>query len=163
MKLNTKLIAVNAMVAGLYVIFTMPFGTLAVNPFVQIRPAEALMILPALCPQTVVGLAIGCAISNIISTFGILDVLLGTLATLLAGLLTAKVFKKSYLAPLPPIIVNAIILPLVWIVAGGIKATLQTWALVTLGIAVSQTVVCYGLGMPLYFVAKKHLLPFLNS
>ena len=118
MKKSAKYIAVNAVVAALYVALTVPFGALATNPYIQIRPGEALTILPALMPYCIPGLAIGCAIGNIVSTFGIWDIILGTLITTIAALLTAFVFKKFYFAPLPPILLNAFLLPLVWLLAG---------------------------------------------
>ena len=97
MKKNiTKFICINAVIAGLYVLFTMPFGIIAVNSNLQFRPAEALTILPALCPYTVVGLTIGCAIANTISPFGAFDIVLGSAVTLIAGLNKLKKipFKK---------------------------------------------------------------------
>ncbi len=162
LKNATKIIAMNAAVAALYVVFTMPFGTLAINPYVQIRPAEALTILPALMPWSIVGLTVGCAVSNIISTFGILDVLLGSTITLIAGLLTAFVFKKFYLAPIPPVVLNALLLPVVWLLAAPEGVTWSVYLLEVLGLLVSQSVVCFGLGIPLYFATRKHLLPLLN-
>ena len=52
----TKMIAVNALVAALYVVLTMPFGVITTSSGFQFRPAEALTILPALMPYTVIGL-----------------------------------------------------------------------------------------------------------
>lgn len=161
MKHTAKYIAVNAVVAALYVATTVPFGALATNPYIQIRPGEALTVLPALMPYCIPGLAIGCAIGNFASSFGLLDILLGTTITLLAALLTAYVFKNTWIAPLPPIILNAALLPIVWLVAGG-EATLPVYFLQVGGLLVSQSVVCYGLGVPLLFVAKKRILPIVE-
>lgn len=161
-KMNSaKKIAVNALVAALYVALTVPFGALATNPYIQIRPGEALTILPALMPYCIPGLAVGCAIGNLVSAFGIWDICLGTVVTLLAAVLTAFVFKKFYLAPLPPIILNAFLLPLVWLISGADT----TWVIYFTevgGLLVSQSVVCYGLGIPLYFLAEKRLVPMLK-
>lgn len=156
------MIAMNAVVAALYVVFTLPFGTLAINPYVQIRPAEALTILPALMPWSVVGLTIGCAVSNVISTFGIWDVILGSTVTLIAGLLTAFVFKKFYLAPIPPVVLNAVLLPVVWLIAAPEGVTWTVYLLEVAGLLVSQSVVCFGLGIPLFFAARKHVLPLME-
>lgn len=163
MKNATKQVAINAVIAALYVVLTMPFGQLAINPFVQIRLAEALTILPALIPWSVVGLTMGCAISNIFSSFGPLDVILGALITLMAGLLTAFVFRKSYLAPLPPVLLNAFLLPLVWLLASAEGTTLSVYFLKVVGLLISQGIVCFGLGIPLYYVVRKRILPTLNS
>lgn len=161
MKLTTKYIVINAIVGALYVVLTLPFGTIALNPYVQFRPAEALCVLPALMPYTVIGLTIGCMISNLMSTFGLFDVLLGGAVTLIAGLLSAKVFTKVYLAPIPPVVLNALLLPVIWFIAGG-QMSFVTWCLQALGLLVSQSVVCFGLGIPLYYATQKHVLPFIN-
>lgn len=161
MKTNiTKFICINAVIAGLYVLFTMPFGIIAVNSNLQFRPSEALTILPALCPYTVVGVTIGCAIANTISPFGAFDVILGSAVTLIAGILTAKVFKKSYLAPIPPIVLNAFLLPVIWIL-GGQGGNVVYWVSVG-SLFISQGVVLYALGLPLYFLARKTLLPIMQ-
>ena len=156
MKFSTKVIAINALVASLYVVFTLPFGTLALNSYIQIRPAEALTILPAIAPCTVIGLTIGCALSNAFSAFGIIDVLLGALVTLCAGLLTAYLFNRPFVAPIPPTLLNAVCLPLVWFLAGA-ECSWIIWATQALSLFVSQAVVCFGLGIPLYFATYKKL------
>ncbi len=159
MKQNiTKFIAVNAVVASIYVVLTMPFGT-ATTGLIQLRPAEALTILPALCPYTMVGLAIGCGISNIVSMFGVYDVVLGSLVTLLAGYLTStRLFRNKWLAPLPPIILNALILPLIWMISDSSVGYIFSMC----SLLVSQTIVIYGLGIPLYLITQKKLLPMLS-
>ena len=167
MNKSTKHLALNAVVAALYVALTLPLGSIANNSFIQIRPAEALAILPALIPSTTIGLAVGCAISNILSAFGIIDIALGSAVTLVAAILTAKVFKKSYLAPIPPTVLNAIFLPLVWLLAAVVDnpnstltATGYFWQMASL--LVSQAIVCFGLGIPLYYITKNRILPRLN-
>ncbi|MBR2966702.1 MAG: QueT transporter family protein [Clostridia bacterium] len=161
MKNTAKHIAVNAIVAGLYVVLTMPFGTLSVNPVVQIRLGEALTILPCLLPYTAWGLAVGCAISNLVSSFGVLDVVLGSVITFISAICTAQFKKRFYLAPLPPILLNAIFLPVVWYFAGG--GNWQLYFAQCLGLLVSQSIVLYALGIPLYFVSKKRLLPLIGE
>ncbi|MCM1043472.1 MAG: QueT transporter family protein [Corallococcus sp.] len=163
MKLNvTKAICVNAVVAALYIVFTMPFGTISTSSGLQFRPAEALTILPALFPYVTVGLTIGCAVSNIVSAFGVLDVILGSLTTLIAGILTSlKPFRKFYLAPIPPVVLNALILPAVWILAGG-EAGWTVYGINCASLLLTQGVVIFGLGIPLYFFADKKLKPLLS-
>jgi uncharacterized membrane protein len=113
-KFTTRDLVFAAVVAALYAvlgyfgdIFGLTFGT------VQIRFAEALTVLPFLFPATAPGLAIGCLITNLISPYGPLDIIFGTLATAIAAYLTMKM-PRWYLAALPPIVVNAIILPPIW-------------------------------------------------
>ena len=66
-------------------------------------------VFPAAAP----GLVVGCFLTNLISLYGPLDLVLGTLATAIAAWLTMRM-PRWYLAALPPILVNAIILPPIW-------------------------------------------------
>lgn len=144
----------------MYVALTVPFGALATNPFVQIRPGEALTVLPIVMPYTIWGLAVGCMIGNVASAFGLWDILLGSLVTLVAALLTSKA-KRDFLAPIPPIILNALLLPLVWLISAPVG--LATYLLQAMGLLVSQGIVCFGLGLPLLKLARKRILPLLNE
>ena len=91
-----------AMVAALYALLSY-FGDIFGLSFghVQIRFAEALTVLPFLFPATAPGLAVGCLITNLLSPYGPVDVIFGTLATAIAAWLTMKM-PKWYLAALPP-------------------------------------------------------------
>ncbi len=153
----TKMIAVNALVAALYVVLTMPFGVITTSSGFQFRPAEALTILPALMPYTVYGLTIGCAISNLVSAFGIADIILGSLTTLVAAFLTSKI-KNPFVAAIPPVVLNAAFLPLIWMIAA---SDIAYW--VNAGsLLLTQGVVIFGLGIPLYYIFKKYVLPQVN-
>lgn len=154
MKNYTKIIAINAVVAALYVVLTMPFGVITTSSGMQFRPAEALTILPALMPYCVWGLAIGCGISNLVSAFGIPDILLGALVTLVAGLITSKL-KNPFLAALPPVILNAIFMPLIWMIASPVAY----WANMA-SMLLTQGVVIFGIGIPLYYVFKKYVMRY---
>lgn len=103
-----------AMVAALYTvmgyfasIFGLTFGV------IQCRFAEALTVLPFLFPAAGPGLVVGCFLTNLLSPYGALDWLFGTLATAIAAWLTMKM-PRWYLAALPPILVNAVILSPMW-------------------------------------------------
>ncbi len=121
---------------------------------VQFRFSEALTILPLFTPAAIPGLTLGCFIANIGSPFGIIDMLLGTLATLLAAIavyLVRKVRWKNinFLAPLFPVLSNAIIigLEISWFMPEGL-----TWAgflAAAVSVGLGELVVCYGLGLPL--------------
>ena len=110
-KITVRDLVLAAMAAALYAVmgyFGNVFG-LTFGP-VQIRFAEALTVLPFLFPAAAPGLAIGCLITNLLSPYGPMDIIFGTLATAVAAGLTMKM-PKWYLAALPPILVNALILP----------------------------------------------------
>ena len=147
-------------VAALYVVLTATFGGMASGPL-QIRPAEALCILPIFFPETIIGLFAGCALSNLIAGLGVWDVLFGSLTTLVAAFLTwfcGKVFKRGFvsamLGAIPPVVLNAAVIPFVIILAGGEESLAMYW-LYFWQLFLTQTVWVYALGIPLYFSIKR--------
>ena len=113
-KFSVRDLTFAAMVAALYAVmgyFANIFG-MAFGP-IQCRFAEALTVLPFVFPASAPGLVVGCFITNLLSPYGPLDPVFGTLATAIAAWLTMKM-PKWYLAALPPILVNALILPAMW-------------------------------------------------
>lgn len=155
-KLNTRQIALNGIVAGLYAAITILTASFAYGN-IQFRISEALMMLLLFEPSLTVGLTLGCLIANIFSTVSIsvLDMVVGTSATLLACLLTTRI-KKPWLAPLPTILVNAVMV-------GAMLSCLYMpterflYGLTMFGAQVGfgETVVLYVLGVPLYYAMKK--------
>ena len=112
---NSKVLylAQAAMIAAIYVVLTVVGASLAFGE-VQIRFAEALTILPVFTPAAVPGLFIGCLIGNILGGAILPDIIFGSIATLIGAFFTWKLRNQSkYLAPLPPIISNIIIVPFV--------------------------------------------------
>lgn len=105
--MNTKRLSKGAIIACLYLVLTIIFAPISFKAF-QIRISESLTLLPFLTIDAIWGLFIGCFIANFFSPFGFIDVVFGSLLTLLAAYLTylTRKTKKIYLAPLPPIIVN---------------------------------------------------------
>ncbi|MDF2675133.1 MAG: QueT transporter family protein [Clostridiales bacterium] len=91
---------------------TLMLGETAFGP-IQFRISEALTILPFFEPAAIPGLFVGCFLANIFGGYGFVDIFFGSLTTLLAAYLTSKMPNK-YLATLPPILLNALIIPL-WI------------------------------------------------
>ena len=138
-----------AMVAALYALLGY-FGDVLQLTFgpIQCRIAEALTVLPFLFPATAPGLAIGCLITNLLSPYGPIDVIFGTLATAIAAWLTMKM-PRWYLAALPPILVNAVILPPMWAWAevGAVNAAFWTaCGFNALTFIVGEALACYVLG-----------------
>ena len=157
----------SAVIAALYAALTYVAVALnlAYGP-VQFRFSEALTILPAFTPAAIPGLAIGCFISNLASPLGIVDWVFGTMATLLAAIGTRLVrdvkFKGiSILAPLPPVILNAVIIgfEIVCISEAGNFAftnfSMSVFWPVALSVGLGQLVVCYALGIPLMVLLQK--------
>ncbi len=102
-----------AAIAALYVILTLPFAVFSYGP-IQLRLAEILTITPFFWPEAIPGLAIGCFIANLSSPLGVVDWILGTFATLTAAILTyyLRKTKSLWIAAIPPVIVNALIIAL---------------------------------------------------
>ena len=146
-KTAVRTLCLNAMIAAVYAALTMALPVLSYN-VVQVRLAEGLTVLPFLLPETIPGLVLGCAVANLASSFCIVDVVVGTTATLLAGLLTARAPNK-YLAPLPPVILNALLVgaELTWFQTGFGPGALEAFGLNALSIAAGELVACYLIGM----------------
>lgn len=139
--------------AALYVALTMPFGELAFGPF-QIRPSEALTILPLFYAEAIPGLYVGCMLANLFSQFGVYDILLGSVASLLAASCTyvvGRLFKKPVvrvlLGGIFPVLFNAFIVPAVMMLGG---MPVAYWYQV-LSFLLTESVWVYALGFPLYF------------
>ena len=112
---TTNVICANAFIACLYAVVTYLCGPLAYE-FSQFRFSEALNLLVFFNPTYTLGLTIGCFLANIMSTVGPLDLIFGTLATLISCLCIvffSKVCKNLFISSLFPTLVNAIIIPFV--------------------------------------------------
>ncbi|MEG1922980.1 MAG: QueT transporter family protein [Clostridia bacterium] len=155
-KTTIKLICINATIASLYFVLTVFTQTIAFGP-IQLRLGEALTILPCLIPSSYIGLSIGCLISNIMSPYGIWDMIFGTIITFIAGILTSKI-KDPKLAALPPILLNAFFLPILWL----FNSANAIYIINVLTTALSQAVILYLIGVPFYYLTKKRILPLIN-
>lgn len=154
-KFTTRDLTLAAIVAAAYAALTMLLPGPSYN-YTQIRVAEALTVLPFLFPATAPGLAIGCLISNLLSPFGLIDVVCGTVATALAAFLTAKMPNK-WLAPLPPVLCNGIIVGgmLAWYEAGFSPNFWTMFAVSGPGVALGEFIACYILGLLLLNVLPR--------
>lgn len=148
-KYSARDIALAAMVAAIYFVLCY-FGNIFQLTFgpVQIRLGEALTVLPLLFPATAPGLALGCLLTNILSPYGPIDMIVGTLATAIAAFLTMKM-PRWYLAALPPIVMNALLLPPMWAWAEAGALNGAFWAAYGFNMwtfVVGEAVACYVLG-----------------
>ena len=152
---NTKNLCLSALIAALYAALTLAFQPISYGA-VQFRISEALTLLPVLFPQAVPGLTLGCLISNLFNPMGatVYDVVFGTLATMIAALLTWRMRASVWLRALPPVLCNAVIVGLVLTYAYGID---MLW-LNMLTVGLGEAVVCYLLGVPMVrLLAKRDL------
>ena len=145
MKITTKNITYSAIIASLYVVLTYISGLFGLSSgAIQIRISEALTVLPYFTPTAIPGLFAGCILANLLTGSTAIDIIFGSLATLLGALGTFFLRKKSkYLAPRPPIIANMIIIPLV-LVYIGVKAPI--WYL-SLTVGIGEFICCALLGI----------------
>ena len=142
-----------AAIAALYVVLTFLANAFGLaNYAVQLRFSEALTILPFFTPAAIPGLFVGCLLANIFTGAALPDIIFGSLATLIAALGTWKLRNHKWLAPLPPIIANAVIIPPVLLFAYSIKPLRFSFLTVTLGEILS----CGVLGMLLLFALQKY-------
>ena len=147
-RFTVRQIAVAGIVGALYAVlscFSAVFG-LAYGP-VQLRFSEALCVLPFLFPAAAPGLFVGCVVANLLSPYGALDIVFGSLATLLAAYLTMKAPGK-WLAPLPPVVCNAGLVGAViaFQQTGFTAAFPAALAYNALTVGLGEAVVCYALG-----------------
>jgi len=146
-----------ALIAALYVVLTYLANLLGISSgAIQVRFSEALTILPYFTPTAIPGLFVGCLLANLLTGAALPDIIFGSIATLIGALLTAKFRKHKYLAPIPPIVANALIVPPVLLFAYGIKPLWLSYITVTLGEIIS----CGILGMLLLFALEKSMKKF---
>lgn len=143
-----------AMIAAIYVVLTYFIAAFGLaNNAIQVRISEALTILPVFTPAAIPGLFIGCLISNLITGCMPLDVVFGSLATLIGACGTYALRKHKWLAPIPPIVANTIIVPFVlayvYMFEGGIPYFMLT-------VGIGEVLSCYVLGMILMTVLSKY-------
>jgi uncharacterized membrane protein len=139
-----------AVIGAAYAALTTALAPLSYGP-VQMRVSEALTVLPYFTPAAIPGLFVGCLVSNLLSPYGIVDVVCGSLATLLAAGGTFLLRKRRLLAPLPPVVFNALIIGAMLYYAYGVNASLLANML---WVGAGELIVCYGAGYPLLRVLE---------
>ena len=156
-KFTVRDLTLAALVAALYAVLSY-FGNIFGLTFgsIQCRFSEALCVLPFLFPCTVPGLFVGCLITNLMSTVGPLDIVFGSLATLLAAIWTAKM-PHRLLAPLPPVLCNGVIIGamITWYEVGFTHRFGPVFAFNAVTVAIGELVACYALGtLLLHYLPK---------
>jgi len=147
--MNSKRLVRIAAIAAIYATITIIMAPFSYGP-IQVRVSEALTVLPFIFPESVLGLFVGCLIANIYSNYGLIDVVVGSLATLAAAYLTRKM-PHWLLAPLPPVLVNAVVIgAMLHYVAGFPLVETMIW------VGIGQVAACYVLGLPLLYFLKKY-------
>ena len=151
-----------AVIAALYVVLCQVFAPISFKN-IQVRIAEGLTILPFFTPAAIPGLFVGCVIGNILGGAIPLDVVCGSLATLAGALGTwwiGRLIRSRHMGnavkftlPLPPIIANTIVVPLVLYYGYGINIPIPVQML-TVGLG--EVISCGVIGMVLFFALEKN-------
>ena len=155
MKKEVRFIVHAAVIAALYVVLTFAANTLGLaNYAIQVRFSEALTILPLFTPAAISGLFIGCILSNFLTGCLLWDIVFGSIATLLGALGTYALRKcNKWVAPLPPIIANTIIVPFVLAYVYNFEGSIPYFML-TVGIG--ELISCGVFGILLYNTLSKY-------
>lgn len=150
---NVAFMTQAAMIAAIYVVLTYVFAPFSFGE-VQIRIAEALTILPVFTPAAIPGLFVGCIVGNILGGAILPDIIFGSIATLIGAFFTYQLCNKNrFLAPLPPIIANTVIVPFVLRYGYGVALPIP-FMMLTVG--VGEVVGCGVLGLVLYTALNRY-------
>ncbi len=160
--MKTKYLIQGAMIAAIYFVLTYAVAPIS-SGLLQCRISEALTILPFFTPAAVPGLFVGCLVANLIMMFTVgllpLDVIFGSLATLVAAYLSYMISRRvpskvgRWLAPAPAVIVNALVVG--WLLSDVYQVGVS-YTVCALYVAAGQMVACYGLGMPVLFLLERY-------
>ena len=148
---KVRFLAQGAMIAAVYVALTVVFAPISFSE-IQVRVAEALTILPVFTPAAIPGLFIGCLIGNIAGGALVPDIIFGSLATLIGAFGTWKLRRAHpFLAPVPPILANTVIVPFVLKYAYEVPLPVP-FMMLTVG--AGEILSCGVLGMLLYYALR---------
>lgn len=162
MKLSqrTKFLTESALIAAIYVVLTMISFAFGLDKgVIQLRLSECLAVLPAFTPAAVPGLALGCALASFLSGAHLLDVLFGSLVTLVAAeicyLLRGVIHRRfgALLAPLPNIVLNAVFIPMVLI---WVYQVPDAYPFLLLTVGIGEILASGVLGVLLFFIVRRN-------
>ena len=150
---STLFLVQAAAIAAVYVVLTLVFAPFSYGE-VQVRISEALTILPFFTPAAVPGLFVGCIIANILGGGIPVDIIFGSIATLIGAVFTYKLRNSSkWLAPVPPIAANTVIVPFVLYYGYGVNLPIP---LMMLTVGVGEIISCGVFGMILLTALSKY-------
>lgn len=152
MKQGVNKIVQGSLIAAVYAALTVAVAPISYG-VMQIRISEALTILPVFTPAAVPGLFVGCLIANMVSPVGVIDIAIGSLATLIAAVCTYKLRDKKWLALIPPIIANGLMVGGMLYYVYGVDFSLSACVM---WVSAGEALACYGLGYPISRVLEKH-------
>ena len=149
--MKTKHLTRGALIAGLYIIITYILSPFSFGPL-QFRLSEALTLLPILYPEAVPALFVGVLLSNIFGGLGLVDIIGGSLTTLIAAYFTYR-YKDTFFAYLSPIIFNGLLISIYL----HVLFELPYW-ITAIEIAASEAVVVFLVGYPMIKYLKNKIV-----
>jgi uncharacterized membrane protein len=156
---RVRFITLSATIAALYVVLTLISAVFGLSSgVIQIRISEALCVLTFFTSAAVPGVSIGCLIANVITSANVLDIVFGTLATLIGALGGRLLRKNPYLVSLPTVLANMVIIPLVIVYGFGVRDV--ALPIVALTVGAGEFVSASLLGTALLFILKRYNFKF---
>ena len=160
-KKRIRLIVYSGIIAALYVVLTLPMAQFAFGP-IQFRLAEVLTVLPAFAAGYIPGISLGCFLANLLNpnNLGPVDIIGGTVATILAGIFSRILGKKNkILGIIPPVLSNGLIvggyLPFLLLDEGS-EVTAAAVGLSMFEVAASEAVLLVIVGIPFILLIEKN-------
>lgn len=162
-KIGVLFITQAAVIAAMYVVLTFVSSSLGLaSGEIQIRLSEMLCVLPAFTPAAIPGLFLGCLLSNLLTGCTVIDIVFGSLATLVAAVISYQLRNHKYplLVTIPPVIVNMIVVPFILKFSYGVPLPIP----VMMGtVGIGEMISCVVLGTVLYFALDKRRVIFHQS
>ena len=170
MKNKTQKLVFAALIASIYAALTVMFAPISYG-MIQVRISEALTILPFFSSFSIMGLFVGCIVANFFSPVGVIDIIFGSSATLIAAIITYFIGRSNlkynkYIAPLPAVITNAVIIGILLNLVptkGNVASLIPgytfniTGLFVTmLWVGIGEFIACYVIGLPLLMLIEKN-------
>ena len=151
MKKSLLFVTRAALIGALYFALTVAIPALSFGP-IQFRLSEVLVLTAVIFPEAIPGLTIGCVLSNFFfSPYGIYDMVFGGIATLLGAIGTYLLRKKIPLAAIPPVIFNAFLVPIIWVIDGSDTV----YIISVLEVMAGEVLTVGAVGIPLTYALKK--------
>ncbi len=160
--MSIKNLTRTGLVAAIYVALCLVLAPLSFGP-VQIRFAEALVLLPVIFPQAIWGVTLGCFLANLIASAPI-DMVLGTATTFFAALLTRRlghmrIFGLALWSSMPPVLLNAVVVgSMLTVLYVSPKAPFSVYLLNMASVGLGQFISCSVLGTLLVLAIEKNRL-----
>lgn len=155
---NVRFMVQAAVIAALYVVVTYSIAPFSSGLF-QLRLSEAFTVLPALTSAAIPGLFVGCLLGNLLVGATLPDIIFGSLTTLVAAFISYKLRGNKWLVPLPPVVLNAIVVGYMLVNIYAVPVPLyvaMAW------VAAGQFVACYIIGLPLLSILEKYKYKIFN-